>query len=428
VPTPQSHPSALRVCVLTETDPADASLISGMPARIVAALQRRIPHLTVLWPIPPPPDRATPVPPAAGRLRRRLLGHASDLAERARPARTYASTIAAARALSRDLDRALRAVACDAVVCPVAAGAMLELRTDRPILYFSDTTAALLARDYHDVRRRGSGFIRAIDEIERVAITRADLRVFASERARRSAVDDYGAPEHATRTLPMGASVTPTPEQAAALAFAPPTREAFRIAIFAADPARKRLDLAVRAVEALERTGVNAELHIVGPPTRAARRSRVSRLYPPLSAGRPDELARLREILASCHAMILPSRAETFGIAPAEAAHFAVPSVVSDAGGLPSVVLDEQTGVVLPVAAGPDAYAAALRRFVDEPDRYVRLAKAARARAITDLTWDAFAARLVAELESLVAQTARRSPAPAPLPPTAPGGGTIPPP
>lgn len=82
------------------------------------------------------------------------------------------------------------------------------------------------------------------------------------------------------------------------------------------------------------------------------------------------------ERVASADIAVLPSRAEAFGLAAAEAMALGRPVVVSDVGGLPEVVDHEVTGLVVP----PDdveALTGALTRLLDSPDLRHRLGAAA---------------------------------------------------
>jgi phosphatidylinositol alpha-1,6-mannosyltransferase len=85
--------------------------------------------------------------------------------------------------------------------------------------------------------------------------------------------------------------------------------------------------------------------------------------------------------------------AEGYGIVFVEAAACGVPSVAGRSGGSSEAVLDGETGfVVEPRDAG--AVRAALDALLRDDDLRVRMGAAARARAATELSYDALAARL----------------------------------
>src|SRR5947209_3059033 len=57
----------------------------------------------------------------------------------------------------------------------------------------------------------------------------------------------------------------------------------------------------------------------------------------------------LEEILGAANLFLLPSEAESFGMAALEAMSSEVPVIATAAGGLPEVVTDGETGYLLPV-------------------------------------------------------------------------------
>ncbi len=78
--------------------------------------------------------------------------------------------------------------------------------------------------------------------------------------------------------------------------------------------------------------------------------------------------------------VVVPSRGEGFGMVALEAAERGRAAVVSRVGGLPEIVADGETGIVVePEDAG--ALAAAIVALASDPDRVRRLGAAARARA-----------------------------------------------
>jgi L-malate glycosyltransferase len=97
----------------------------------------------------------------------------------------------------------------------------------------------------------------------------------------------------------------------------------------------------------------------------------------------PAQLARL-DIYAA------PSRldSESFGVAVIEASACALPVVVSDAGGLPEVVRDGETGLVVPRENVP-ALQAALKRLVLDAALRESLGRAGRAHVQRHYEWGA---------------------------------------
>jgi glycosyltransferase involved in cell wall biosynthesis len=89
-------------------------------------------------------------------------------------------------------------------------------------------------------------------------------------------------------------------------------------------------------------------------------------------------LAGLREdpaaVMRAFDAAVVPSRREAFGIAALELMRMKVPVIVSPVGGLPELVRQGQTGIVLP-RLGPEEIAEAVQRLMRDGDLRKRLAE-----------------------------------------------------
>jgi glycosyltransferase involved in cell wall biosynthesis len=98
-----------------------------------------------------------------------------------------------------------------------------------------------------------------------------------------------------------------------------------------------------------------------------------------------DELQRLyaRAAVVAC-----PSRREGFGVACLEAMAHGRPVVATAVGGLRDLVIDGETGLVVP-ARDPAALRAALERLLGDPELRHRLGEAGRRRAGERFSWPA---------------------------------------
>jgi glycosyltransferase involved in cell wall biosynthesis len=96
-----------------------------------------------------------------------------------------------------------------------------------------------------------------------------------------------------------------------------------------------------------------------------------------------------------CAVSVIPSLEEGFGIPAAEAMGCEVPVVATDAGGLPEVVADGITGLVVP-KGNIEALAGAIDRILGDPELRAKMGKAGRQRALERFDWD----RSVEQFES----------------------------
>ncbi|MFW5993129.1 MAG: glycosyltransferase [Desulfohalobiaceae bacterium] len=95
----------------------------------------------------------------------------------------------------------------------------------------------------------------------------------------------------------------------------------------------------------------------------------------------PEELARM-----DVYAALSRLDSESFGVAVIEASAARCPVVVSDAGGLPEVVLHGQTGLVVP-RGSPEAAAAALRKLIQDPGLRAHMGQAGQAHVQRHYDW-----------------------------------------
>lgn len=83
-------------------------------------------------------------------------------------------------------------------------------------------------------------------------------------------------------------------------------------------------------------------------------------------------------VLSQIDVFVALSRLESFGVAVIEAGAMAIPVVVSDVGGLPEVVINRKTGIVVPVD-NPEVAAKAILELIENGSLRSQLGQAARA-------------------------------------------------
>jgi glycosyltransferase involved in cell wall biosynthesis len=210
-------------------------------------------------------------------------------------------------------------------------------------------------------------------------------RVFARAAAhapwstwvRDSLIADYGVAPERIEVIPPGVDT-------ATWAVADPGGGPMRILFVGGDFSRKGGDLLLQAVAALD----DSELRAV---TRSdiGRQPRVEAVH-----GLTPNDPALRELFRTSDVFVLPSRAETFGIAAVEAAAAALPVVVTNVGGLADLVIDGTTGFAIEPDDG-DGLIAALRRLEADPELRRSMGRAARHRAEREFDARTNADRLV---------------------------------
>lgn len=411
-----NHP--IRVGMITMTDLDDPDPISGMPYRMAQSLREQgieiVPirawktHTQEMW-IPRK---------ASNRIirihRRRTPMWIKRMLDNLLPGRTRSAVLRRVSALShitqQNLDTLLtQGDRIDAIFGCCISSAMYTLETDIPIVYFSDATSNIIQATYPMLALRGQSFREALFEIEKASVVRVNAAIFATPSTKQSAIDNLGVPASMTSIVAMGAHVVPSDPDSVIAPATHPSKQSCKLLIVAADPIRKRVDLATDAAEILRERGINATLFVVGPGTKRSRRSNVVQSVGQLKLSDPDDRIRHQELLRDCHLQLLPSLGEAFGISPCESAHFARPSIVSNAGGLSFVVRDGETGIVLDVDANASIWADAIESLIDDPQRYQAMSTAALDRARSELNWTSWSATIRAIIDEQIAGASQRT-------------------
>jgi glycogen(starch) synthase len=120
----------------------------------------------------------------------------------------------------------------------------------------------------------------------------------------------------------------------------------------------------------------------------------------------PDALgavphAEVERLLEHAAVVVAPCEREGFGLAAAEAMAFGRPVVAAAGGGLLELVVDGETGVLVPPRDAA-ALRRAVQRLLGDPELRARLGAAARVRARERFGWDAVIERTLAVYRTAV--------------------------
>jgi alpha-maltose-1-phosphate synthase len=115
----------------------------------------------------------------------------------------------------------------------------------------------------------------------------------------------------------------------------------------------------------------------------------------------------VRQVLTGALAFLCPSVYEPLGIVNLEAMACETAVVASGVGGIPEVVLDGETGLIVPYDAQDAAgfergISDAVNRLAGDPGLATRFGQAGRERAVGSFAWDAIAAQTVELYRSLL--------------------------
>jgi len=118
----------------------------------------------------------------------------------------------------------------------------------------------------------------------------------------------------------------------------------------------------------------------------------------------PTECERFRQILANAFLLIHPTREDTNPLVLTEAAYFGCPSISVNRFGIPELVADGETGVLLESPVEPNDLAQAIIDLVESPGRYQTMRRRARENALRCFTWDALGDRMAATINQAIGE------------------------
>jgi alpha-maltose-1-phosphate synthase len=275
------------------------------------------------------------------------------------------------------------------------------------------TTHSLEPHRPWKVEQLGTAY-RVSSWIERTAYQTADGVVAVSEAMRRDVRELYGVPDERIRVIHNGID----PEEYR------PVRSPGTLRRLGLEPDRPTVLFVGRIarqkgilhlVRALPRLPPDTQVVLcAGAPDtpeieremtdlveRAKRESPARILWLPEMLSREDTIA----LYTRADVFVCPSVYEPFGIINLEAMACETPVVASAVGGIPEIIVEGETGLLVPVEAegggtfeprDPEAFSAGLAERINElladPDRRAAMGRAARLRVLERFSWERIAA------------------------------------
>jgi len=304
----------------------------------------------------------------------------------------YQHSIMLSKSYARIFKKKLLRGKFDVIFAPAASTEIAYLDTEIPILYFSDTTFHLMV-DYYPgyFSNLLSLSISEGNHVEHMAIKRATLAVFASRWAAESALDHYGQRREKIHVVPLGANLEYIPERNTVLNLR--KSEKCRLLFLGRTWDRKGGDIALETLDSLQRERLPVELVICGcaPPNYLSPEFSSKKgvaLVPWQYKDKSEEFRTLEKLFLEADFLFLPTRADCYLAAVAEANAYGVPAITSDVGGVKEVVRNGENGFALPQSACGDDYAKVILDIYKSDSKYADLCRSSRDAFETRLNWD----------------------------------------
>lgn len=167
----------------------------------------------------------------------------------------------------------------------------------------------------------------------------------------------------------------------------PAGKDGLRMLFVGRSSPEKGLDVLLDALDSVRRRGLAVSLEIIGAwggDDGLARRAREQGL--PAEFLGPRSPAATRRAIAETDLLLIPSRYDACPVVAAEGLAAGALILASDAGGIPEIVRNGRTGIVVPIG-DPAALARAIEDVSRDPSQFIGLRKAAR-EASREFLWE----------------------------------------
>ena len=378
-----------RIAFLTSIDPKNKLKLSGSPYYIMNALQKYVGDVTSLGPIEFNSFIFTHLEKAF-----RLLPRPYNLNHSFIHSYFFAKVF----------QSKLRHRQFDLIFAPRASTQIALLKTDIPIVYYSDTTFKSMYNYYGWF----SNFLKISEiegnNIEARAIRKSSRVILSSQWAANSVINDYNTPREKVHVVPFGPNVDyiPTKEEL----FTRKSKGICKLLFIGVEWERKGGQIAIDTLLELKKMGVKASLTIVGVIPPEPYESEEIIVIPYLNKNKKADSNKFNELLLESHFLILPTREECFGVVFCEASAFGLPSLSTNTGGVPTAVIENKNGFLFKMSDGGKEYATKIvEYFTDFENLYSKLSESSRKYYEDTLNWKSFGVAIYEIINDMLSKT-----------------------
>lgn len=258
------------------------------------------------------------------------------------------------------------------------------LKTNIPILYYSDATYHLMLEYYY--KNLSPQSIRHGNELQKLTLQNNTINMFASEWARQDAINFYGIPADKCIVGHFGANVDTGNFQKAE-----PEEDVVNLLFVGVEWQRKGGDVAVECVRYLNKVSKDKKfvLHLVGihPPYEIT--DEFVKVYGFLNRNIPEQAQQMIHLREIADLFVLPTRAECAGIVFCESSAYGIPSITYDTGGIGSYVVNGENGYRLPMTATGKDFADKILDILADGDKLAYMKQKAVEMYKDHMNWDA---------------------------------------
>lgn len=276
------------------------------------------------------------------------------------------------------------------------------LKIKNPVAIYTDATLASILSYYDEFSGWSPSAILKAHQIEKAALDRADLILFASEWAANSAINFYGVDSSKVEVIPFGANISEIPSFEDVLTTIKSKIDTpLEILFVGVDWKRKGGDKVLEAFNCLIDKGINAHLHIVGPHTNPIQNERNDvTYYGFLNKHNESDDKVLKNLFSKAHFFVMLSESECYGLVYCEANAYGTPVIGLNTGGVSTIITDKN-GALLDVGSNTEEISALLISLFQSKDLYYSLCVSSYEMFVDTLNWGNVGRRIKHLLEKI---------------------------
>lgn len=284
------------------------------------------------------------------------------------------------------VERALALISCDVVFSPGTIP-IAYLRTEKPIVFWTDATFSGMIDFYPGFSNLCAETIKNGNKMEQSALSKCRIAIYSSEWAANTAIQNYDVDPAKVKVVPFGANISCNRNlQDINSIIENKNFDTCRLLFVGVDWFRKGGDIALIVADLLTQRGIRTELHIVGCNPAISLPTFVKQ-HGFLSKSTEEGRRSLDKLMTESHFLILPSRAECYGVVFAEASSFGLPSLATRVGGIPTAIQDGKNGQTFPLDESSEKYCDYIERFMSSKQEYNELALSSFREYSERLNW-----------------------------------------
>lgn len=264
------------------------------------------------------------------------------------------------------------------------------LESHKPKVFYTDATFAGMLGFYKEFSNFCSETIKHGNYLEQKALDSSELVIYSSDWAAKTAIENYNINPNKIKIVPFGANLESNRNlDSIKELVSKRSKKVCNLLFLGVDWERKGGDLAIEVAKKLNTEGLETKLHLLGIPKE------ITQTFPSfvinhgfISKSTADGKEKINNIISECHFLILPTKAEAFGLALCEANSFGIPCLATNIGGIPTIIKDNINGKLFSLTDSINDYVDYILTLFYDSNKYQELSFSSFNEYESRLNWE----------------------------------------